>query len=409
MLIVLLPESSSAEQLASLPLYWWRSDAASVLAESGQDSLARLRVRFPAERLRVLAPATVVNLHRVAIPVRSTAAARAALPFALEDQLGQELEDLHLVVGPRRAEGRYSAAVVARQQMTTWLEACNAAGWPLDALLPQAALHADLAPKQGLCVQPSPWPMPGQALVTSADAEPALIDTSMLGFWLHQRLAQLDDEQQRIALHGYSAAELGLSEAIIDEPEQGMLAGLEAALQQAQQQRPLNLLTGAYAKGMATPPWRKLRPLIIAAGILLTTWVGLQVVETLALNSERQRVLAAIDQLFADTLPGSRQVEAVTQFRQVLTGNNGAGAQSGTGGLLYEVLTIVRETGSSEIRQLRATPEEVELELQLPSFAKLESIRGKLSASPSLSETLQGADSASSGVVARLKVQRGDL
>src|SRR5690554_7336785 len=84
MLIVLLPEPLLAAGLESPPLYWWRLGREGGLLESGQDDLPALRRRYPAERLRLLAPATATSLYRVSIPVRRASAARAALPFALE-------------------------------------------------------------------------------------------------------------------------------------------------------------------------------------------------------------------------------------------------------------------------------------------------------------------------------------
>lgn len=409
MLIVLLPDFPGIETLEPTRLQWWRTGRDGTPEESGQDSLSQLRSRFTTERLRALAPATAVNLYRVAIPVRRAAAARAALPFALEDQLGQELEELHLVAGPRRADGRYAAAVTEQRHMQAWLEDCQDAGWRLEALLPQASLHDEAAPDVGLHVQPSPWPAGGdQALVTSADQEPVLIETGMLGFWLKQRLAQLDDEQRVLELHGFQLTELGLSEADAQVRQVEPLATLDAALKRAQQPaRALNLLVGPYANGMATPPWRKLRPVMIAAGVLLAVVVGQLALEGMALSGERERLRAEIDQLFDRTLPNSRRVDPVTQFRQALAGGSTQAGQNGTGSLLYEVLAVVGEGDPGRIRQFRATPTDVELELQLPSFAELEGIRAKLAAGPGLSETLQGADSGTDGVTARLRVEGG--
>lgn len=408
MLIVLLPEAPEVQDLEPTRLHWWRTSREGALLESGQDDLETLRARFAGERLRALAPAAAVNLYRVAIPVRRSAAVRAALPFALEDQLGQELEELHLVAGPRRADGRFVAAVTERQRMEAWLQLCQAAGWRLDALLPQASLHDDLAPAAGLRVQPSPWPgESGQALVSSTDQEPVLIEQGLLGFWLRQRLVQLDEEQRIVELDGYTLADLGLSETDCEVRQSEPVPALEAALRCAQQPtRALNLLCGAYASGMATPPWRKLRPVMIVAGVLLAVVVGQQMLEGIALSNERDRLQAQIEQVFDSTLPKSRRVDPVTQFRQVLEGGGAQASQNGTGSLLYEVLAAVREDGKGDIRQFRATPTEVELELQLPSFAELESIRGKLAAGPGLNETLQGADSGSEGVTARLRIQR---
>ncbi len=408
MLIVLLPEMPAVEGLEAAQLHWWRTSREGALLEAGQDELAPLRARFPAERLRLLAPANATNLYRVAIPVRRASAVNAALPFALEDHLGQELEELHLVAGPRRNDGRFVAAVTEHRWMEEWVQLCQDAGWRADALIPLASLHHDQTPEQGLRIQPSPWPgQSDRVLVTSVDQEPVLIEQGMFGFWLKQRLGQLDEEQRVVELLGYLAADLGLNDTSCRIEQVTDNATLEAALKNCQQPgRTLNLLTGPYTSGMATPPWRKLRPVLVAAGVLLALLITQQVLQGLALGNERNRLNAEIDQLFDATLPKSRRVEPVTQFRQILQGSGSQAGQSGMGSLLYDVLATVGTEDQARIHQFRATPGEVELELKLPSFAELEKLRSKLAADAALNETLQGADSDSDGVTARLRIQR---
>src|SRR5690554_6607363 len=286
MLIVLLPESPGIEILEPPRLHWWRTGREGTPEESGQDSLAQLRTRFPTERLRALAPATEVNLYRVAIPVRSASAARAALPFALEDQLSQELEELHLVAGPRRADGRFAAAVTEQRCMQEWMQLVEAAGWRADAMLPQGSLHQDQTPERGLRIQPSPWPNgPSTVLVTSVDQEPVLIEQELLGFWLKQRLGQLDEDQRRVQLIGLTPEQLGIDADC--EVDTAVPASLEAALLASlQPARSLNLLTGGYSSGMAAPPWRKLRPALVAAGVLLAVLIAQQGIQTVTLRSE---------------------------------------------------------------------------------------------------------------------------
>lgn len=406
MLIVLLQEIPVIEGLEPPTLHWWRTGREGAVLESGEDELAALRTRFPAERLRLLAPPNTVNLYRVEIPVRRAAAVRAALPFALEDHLGQELDELHLVAGPRRTDGRFVAAVTEHRRMDEWLELIQRTGWRPDALIPLAILHQNQAPDQGLSIQPSPWPgQQGMALVTSADEEPVLVEQGMLSFWLKQRLAQMDEAQRQVELLGYEAQALGLGEAqcrvepVADDT-------LAVALHACHGTASLNLLSGAYATGMAAPPWRKLRPVLAAAAVLLAVLVSQQVLQGVALNNERDRLEAEINQLFDDTLPRHRRVEPLTQFRQVLQGGGNPTGQTGMGPLLHDVLAAVGAEDKAKIRQFRATPSEVEMELQLPSFAELEKLRGKLAADTSLNEVLQGADSDSEGVTARLRVQR---
>jgi general secretion pathway protein L len=148
-----------------------------------------------------------------------------------------------------------------------------------------------------------------------------------------------------------------------------------------------------------------MRPAIVAAGVLLAVFAAQFSLEWLTLARERDRLLVGIESVFQSSLPNSRMVQPVTQFRQVLEGN-APGSAEGGGALLHEALAVVAQNGKANIKQFRATPAELEIELQLASFAELEALRAGLAAKPGLQETLQGADSGSEGVTARLKVSR---
>mgnify|MGYP003674712367 CR=1 FL=1 len=409
MLIVLLPEQPLLDGDAAQALNWWRLEREGSVLASGQDTLAELRQRFPAERLRALAPASAVNLFRVRLPAQRAAAARVALPYALEDLVSQELEELHIVMGPRRSDGQVTAAVVSHTPMRAWLDCFREAGWRLEALLPQAALHADESPEQALLVMPSPWPQPGdQVLVLSAQEEPVLLDPSLAGIWINRRLSVLDPAAQKLTLAGLSAADLGLmlpdTVEVQQIPEHDHLA---SALQQAQRSSPaFNLLSGPYAVSMAAPPWRKMRPALIAAGVTLALGLGWLTGEHVILSQERDSLRADIGRLFDRALPNSRREDPVMQFRQVLQGGAQMHPSSGMGPMLHAFFVVLKEHDNARVQQVRGNLESVEVELKVASFSELEAIRAALSAQPGISENLEGADSENEGVTARLKVQR---
>ena len=70
----------------------------------------------------VLVPATDVLTTSVHVPIRSGAKLRAALPFALEESLADDVEDLHFAAGTPRESGRLPVAIVARDKMDAWLD-----------------------------------------------------------------------------------------------------------------------------------------------------------------------------------------------------------------------------------------------------------------------------------------------
>ena len=76
----------------------------------------------------VLVPAASVLTTSVYVPVKGGARLRAALPFALEESLADDIETLHFASGKRRDSGRLPVSVVARSQMTEWLDALDTAG-----------------------------------------------------------------------------------------------------------------------------------------------------------------------------------------------------------------------------------------------------------------------------------------
>ena len=409
MLIVLLPEQPLLADDADPALYWWRCDRDGSQLDSGLDGLGTLRQRFGNERIRALAPASSVNLFRVRLPTQRAAAARAALPYALEELVSQELDELHIVMGPRRADGQTSAAVVSHTPMQSWLERFRQAGWRLEGLLPQATLHTDESPQQALLVAASPWPQQAeQVLVLSSSEEPVLLDRSLAGIWIKSRLAALEAGAQQLGLSGLTLAELNLSlpdtVQITQLPVSDRLA---PALHQAVRNHPpFNLLCGTYAVSMAAPPWRKLRPLMIASGVSLLLALGWLAGEHMILSQERDSLRADIDRLFDRGMPNSRRSDPVMQFRQTLQGSAQISSDSGMGPLLHAFFTVLAEHPNAEVVTIRGNQDSAEIELRVASFSDLEAIRAELSALPGISENLEGADSENDGVSARVKVQR---
>lgn len=76
----------------------------------------------------VLVPAEDILLTTVHMPVRSTAKIRTALPFALEENLADDVEDLHFAIGDRQENNRLPVAVVSRDKMAQWMDRLAGAG-----------------------------------------------------------------------------------------------------------------------------------------------------------------------------------------------------------------------------------------------------------------------------------------
>jgi len=75
----------------------------------------------------VLVPSAEVLITTVDIPVRGGARLQAALPYALEEFLADDVDKLHFAAGPRRAGGQTPVSIVNRERMAAWLAALDEA------------------------------------------------------------------------------------------------------------------------------------------------------------------------------------------------------------------------------------------------------------------------------------------
>jgi general secretion pathway protein L len=76
----------------------------------------------------VLVPSAEVLTTSVDLPVRGGAKLLAALPFALEEYLADDIDKLHFAAGPKRQNGRTPVSVVSRERMSEWLDTLAEAG-----------------------------------------------------------------------------------------------------------------------------------------------------------------------------------------------------------------------------------------------------------------------------------------
>lgn len=87
-------------------------------------------------RVVLIVPGTDVLLTETRLPVRQPQKLLQAIPYALEDQLAEDIEHLHFATGPRQSDGSVPVAVVSRRRMDAWLEPFLAAGVRPDAMHP---------------------------------------------------------------------------------------------------------------------------------------------------------------------------------------------------------------------------------------------------------------------------------
>lgn len=296
---------------ASAPVSWLRTgetgaslgDVASGTLEQAAAELSGL----PGVTVVVLVPATEVVFTRAAVPGKSRARVLQALPYVLEDQLAEEVEQLHFAAGQRDAEGQLAAAVVARSRMDAWIARLSAAGVQPDFMVSEMQLLPYAA--QAWCVLQAS----GVAVLRTDAQQGCATDVQNLGAVvqaaLHEAGAARPERLRLIVMADETAAEGAMVEGVESLVEVHAGHPLLLLAKHFDPQTVINLLQGAYSKreqiGRLWRPWR-------VAAALLAFWlvfeVGVVVFEASRLARVQQQLATDIEQLYRASFPGARKV-----------------------------------------------------------------------------------------------------
>jgi len=122
---------------ADQPVSWIAvDDRGTRRGHAGSGSLADAAGEIRDRNVIVLVPASEVPTFSVKIPAKG-ARLIAALPFALEDQVADDVEDLHFAPGKRDASGALSVAVVAKSKLVDWIGRLSDAGIQASRIIPE--------------------------------------------------------------------------------------------------------------------------------------------------------------------------------------------------------------------------------------------------------------------------------
>src|SRR6266403_1085420 len=304
--------------------------------QSGPLSLAAPRA--VGRRICVLVPGTDVLLTEPEVPMKAGTKLQQVVPYALEEQLADDIDDLHFAIGKRAADSaRTPVAVIRRSLMDEWLTALKDNGIAPESmytesdLLPQNPGQAvALLEEDVVVVRPplgSPVTLPvealGEALEIAQQGSPELAATGIRGLVLYTGAAEW---------HQHSAQVEALRERFDGIKIQLLTNGpLALFAQQLPTATPINLLQGPYtpttARAAGWQAWR-------GAAVLLACFIGLHVAgkaaELSVLKRSEHRLDASIRETFQTAMPGEQStVEARRRMEQRLAAVRSGADSSG--------------------------------------------------------------------------------
>lgn len=376
----------------------------------GQGALAEAAAAATGRRVVVLVPAVDVLLTRTELPVRGAAKILRALPFALEEQIAEDIEALHFAAGrPKGSE--VPAAAVDREQLEGWLADLAAAGIEPQVICseaegcPSAPNHLNWLLDERRC------------LARSGDGLPLMLEIEGVQDALRFGPEFPGDDGQPRHLSAYLTPEARLKHNDALEALRPDLATLEVRLLPdgvlphlaagVVSREPINLLQGQFAPRTQMDrlwkPWRAAAALLAALVLVMVARDGLELFQ---LQREEARLDAAIAAAFQQALPGARMEDPRFQVERRLATLRGT-AGPGNHGFLSALETVgsaLQNTSSIRLDALSYRTGVLDLKLTAPSVESLEQVRQAVGREGRYSATIQQADPRGDGVEGRIQL-----
>ena len=368
----------------------------------------------PGRRVLVLAPAVDVLLTSVKLPVRGAAKILRALPFALEEQIAEDIEALHFAAGRAMADGSIAAAAVDQEQLEGWLEVLADAGLEPQVICSEAE-GAPAAPNH------LNWLLDtARCIGRSGDGLPVVIEVDSVEEALRYGPGFPGEAGQPKHLSVYlttnarekygaqlEALRAGLASLEVRLLPDGLLPHLAAGVVTRD---PINLLQGQYAPRTQLDrlwkPWRAAAALLAAFIVVLVGQEGLRLVQ---LKQEEARLDEAIAVTFQQALPGARMEDPRFQVERRLALLHGSG-HAANEGFLTALETLGGALGQAPGIRLEAISYRtgvMDLRVQAPSVDSLEQVRQFVTRDGRFSATIQQANQRADGVEGRIQLTGG--
>lgn len=403
------------------PVEWLAVDSGgAALGQPGTGELAMAVAATAGRSVIALVPAAAVLRTHAEVPVKGTAKTLQALPFALEEQLAQDVDELHFAAGPRGPDGRVPVAVVRRDLMAGWLERFSAAGVAIAQLFAESDALGTVPNTTMLFIEQR------GAILAEPDGSTASIELenidALLDLWLADVSDSGEDPLARAPRHLLIHADATIADQIaqlvervrpqLDSlelrtlDEHGALPRLAAQIVTAPG---LNLLQGSYARRanlMAYwPAWRLAAAL---AAALVVAAIAAQLADVYRMRARMAALDRSIDQAFHYLFPDAGEVtdprgQFESRIRQL-------GSAGGVSGEFLEVLQIVAgavgQGGAARIEALSYRAGVLDLRVRAPSVEAIDQIQQGVAASGKLAAEIQSANASGSEVLGRIQITR---
>ncbi len=354
----------------------------------------------------VLLPLQQMLLTNVNTRARKAKHLQKAIPFALEDEVADDVGDLHFAIGQRYGDNNYPVAVIEKNALDTILETLASADIYPDVLT------ADVF---GLPIRNDSWTIlieEERALVRTSRYTGFTIDLHNLQQVLTASLRQAEETPVELNVYRCDDDKNNIkrlnfpinTNELDDCPPQLLADGLD-------EDECINLLQSSYQKKdkkhRQFAPWKY-------AAMLFAVWIGLSlvsvVIDSMRLSREEKKLDAQMGHVLKQTFPNIQNVSnprlQMEQRLKNIVADASPNAKAGFMELLAISSESMQKAGKINIESMRYREGKLNVSVKSPDVQLLDRVKQTLTSKNYLAD-IQSANTQGSIVEAKLEISKG--
>ena len=372
----------------------------------------------------VLVPSAEVLIASIDIPVKGGAKLQAALPFALEEHVAEDIEKLHFAAGTRGSNGKLPVAVVNRERLEEWIEWLGAAGINASAIVPETlglaripgtisllVAAGQVLINDGADVQLAMQDVgPGDALAAigaldeTDNADQSESDEQTSTAMPRHVLVYCDAESEERYQHDWLAIRQEMESIDVNLLPDGVIPRLAVTVASG---AGINLLQGEYGtraeySGMFKP-WRNAAILLLALGVI---GVVTKATDVFVLKRQDAELKQQFEAEYRQISPGAASVSDPIRLVASLTTRAG---NSGTAPVFLQILEhlsrAMLQNKDASIDAISYRAGVVDVRLSAPDVPTLDNIRRVIGESGQFDAAIQSTDQDGDRVNSRIQIR----
>lgn len=382
------------------------NDAGEMTCKLATGELAQAAELARQRRVVVLLDATLAHIDQVHLPTRNQQKLMRAIPFALEEQLADDIEDMHFVAGRGGNESATPVVAIHRHVMDRMLAIFEQAGIQPHSIVPDALCLA--ANEQQWCALFDK----DQVILQTAELHGSKFDADLFDTLLAAELKRASTPPQKLLLF---TADTATPPAVAIDSETEIIAvqynahPLVVFAGHYRQALSLNLLQHDYKlKKQGGLAWKRWRLAASLAAVWLLLSMAITAFELDRIKQQNRQLEAEIINLYKKAFPESKRiVNARVQMEQKLKAlKSGNGSADSLIALLASSSSALADSKGVTLKSINFRNNRLDISVNSKDLAALQQLNNQLNQANGIQSEIISSSSEQNRVKANLRIRK---